>query len=160
MKSDSSTIVGADIDLGLFEDVLLNPGASSAPPAQHQPPSAAPSEPNAAPAVSRAEIVTIPADVQLLTLERGEYSLTIPGYSAKKPNSRPQPLAAADVAAVPGQAADAVTVVSTLKSPPPWPYDRDLILSVTVVADSATLSVIVYRPEGLAASALRVEKLR
>jgi hypothetical protein len=163
MRSDPSKNAGADIDLGLFEDVLLGPGASPVPQVHQQSPSTSVSdETHATPeaAASEAKIVTVPADVRLLTFEQGEYSITIEGYSGGKSQFRPHPFAAVDVTLAPGLPANAVTVVSAGESPPPWPYDRDLILTVTVTANSATLSVIVFRPEGLASPTLHVKKLR
>jgi hypothetical protein len=163
MKSDPSRNISPDIDLGLFEDVLLDPTAPPVPPAANQPTETTAKDdphPTSAANASKSDIVTIPADVRLLILERGEYSLTIAGYSGKRTKSPSHPLAGVDVVVVPGQPADAVTVVSPLGSVPPWPYDRDLRLGVTVTADSAPLSVITYRPDGLATPALRIAKLR
>lgn len=161
MRTPSNDTV-SDLALGLFEDVLLGPGGPLVlPQVQTAPPSAiavkAAGPPKPAPATP--EIVTIAASVEFLTLTRGAYTVTIAGGASGIPQSHPHALAAVDVVLVPGQAADAATLVSVLATEPPWPRDRDVTVSVNVVADSAQLCVIIYQPETVTAtSVLRVEE--
>jgi hypothetical protein len=164
MRSSSNDT--SDLDLGLFEDVLLGPGGPILiPQVEISPPSLvivnehAASPPKPTPVTPKPEIVTTAASVQFLTLGRGTYTVTIAGASGI-PQSHPHALAAVDVVLVPGQAADAATLVSVLTTEPPWPRDRDVTVNVNVAADSAQLCVITYQPEGVTvASLLHVDTL-
>jgi hypothetical protein len=164
MKSSSKDTV-SDLDLGLFEDVLLGPGGPIVQ-AEISAPSVvivnehAARPPKPTPTTPKPEIVTIGASVQFLTLGRGAYTVTIVGGASGIGQSHPHALAAVDVVLVPGQAADAATLISVLTSEPPWSCDRDVTVNVNVVADSAQLCVITYQPEVVtAASLLRVDTL-
>jgi hypothetical protein len=156
MRSSPTNDTGPDVDLGLFEDVLLTPPAAKEPP---QPPRPATEMPAALP-LSFPDTSALAAGVQFLTLDRGLYTVTIAGYANEVPDFQRHPLPAVDIVLLPGQAGDAATVVSPFATAPPWPYDRDVALIVKVSAARAKFCVITYRLEEVTASPLlRIEQL-
>ena len=167
MSSAPSNDTASDVDLGLFEDVLIESSASTAVPHPRRQPSrraaaieAVAGEQKPLPIWQKPETLTVAAGVQFLTLDRGLYTVTIVGYATETSESRPSPFPAVDIVTLPGQAADAAMVVSPFASAPPWPYDRDVALIMKVQADSVKFSVITYRLEEVTASPLlRIEKL-
>jgi hypothetical protein len=167
MSSNPPNDTAADVDLGLFEDVLIESAASTAVPRPRRRPSrraavveAVADEQKPSPIWQKPETLTVAAGVQFLTLDRGLYTVTIVGYATGTSQPSPSPFPAVDIVALPGQAADAAMVVSPFASAPPWPYDRDVALIMKVQAESAKFSVITYRLEEVTASPLlRIEKL-
>jgi hypothetical protein len=161
MRSNPSNDTGPDVDLGLFEDVLLAPVVTStAPPPPPKPAAKATADRAALPPVVSSETSAFAAGVQFLTLDRGLYTVTISGYANDVPEFQPSPLPAVDIVLLPGQTTDAATVVSPFTAAPPWPYGRDVALIVKVSADQARFGVITYRLEEATASPLlRIERL-
>jgi hypothetical protein len=155
MRSSPINDTGPDVDLGLFEDVLLAPPVAAETPPAPRPAAEMP----AAQPLSFPDTSALAAGVQFLTLDRGLYTVTIAGYANEVPDFQPRPLPAVDIVPLPGQAADA-TVVSPFATAPPWPYDRDVALIVKVSAERARFCVITYRLEEVTASPLlRIERL-
>jgi hypothetical protein len=167
MSSNPSNDTASDVDLGLFEDVLIESRASTAVPRpRRRPPrrtaavEAVADEQKPSSIWQKPETLTVAAGVQFLTLDRGLYTVTIVGYATETSGSRYSPFPAVDIVALPGQAADAAMVVSPFASAPPWPYDRDVALIMKIQADSVRFGVITYRLEEVTASPLiRIEKL-
>ncbi len=162
MRSSPPKDTAPAVDLGLFEDVLLAPSTSTVVPSPQRRTAIEPvsARPAPLPVASRPETSTLAAGVQFLTLDRGLYTVTIAGYANDMPEFHAPPLPAVDIVLLPGQAADAATIVSPFAIAPPWAYDRDVALIVKVLADSAKFGVITYRLEEVTASPLlRVEKL-
>jgi hypothetical protein len=167
MSSNPPNDTASDVDLGLFEDVLIESRASTAVshPRRRSSRRAAAIESVAdeqKPSLiwQKPETLSVAAGVQFLTLDRGLYTVTIAGYATETSESRSSPFPAVDIVALPGQAADAAMVVSPFASAPPWPYDRDVALIIKVQADSVRFSVITYRLDEVTASPLlRIEKL-
>ena len=165
MRSSPSKNASVDVDLGLFEDVLLDPTvATPARRSRSRPPKPAnvgePPRPSPSPIVPLPDIVTMAAAVEFLTLARGLYAVTVAGYSNGLTNSTPRMLPAVDIVLAPNEVADAATLLSPFNSMPPWPYDRDVVLVANVLADSAKFCVITYRLDEVTASPiLRVEKI-
>jgi hypothetical protein len=157
MRSGPPNDTGPDVDLGLFEDVLLAPPATTEPP---PPPAQSTAEMPPASLLSFPDTSALAAGVQFLTLDRGLYTVTIAGYANEVPDFQPRPLPAVDIVLLAGQAADVATVVSPFATAPPWPYDHDVALVVKVTAEQAKFCVITYRLEEVTASPLlRVERL-
>jgi hypothetical protein len=156
MRSSPPNDTGPDVDLGLFEDVLLAPPSATEAPPQPQPAAQMP----AAQPPSFPDTSNLAAGVQFLTLDRGLYTVTIAGYANEVPDFQPRPLPAVDIVPLLGQAADAATVVSPFAIAPPWPYDHDVVLIVKVSAERAKFCVITYRLEEVTASPLlRIDRL-
>jgi len=159
MRSSPPNDTGPDVDLGLFEDVLLTPPISTEAPRPPRPAAETPAAPAAALPVFP-DTSALAAGVQFLTLDRGLYTVTIAGYANEVPDFQPRPLPAVDVVLLPDQSADAATVLSPFATAPPWPYDHDVALVVKVTAERAKFGVITYRLEEVTASPLlRIERL-
>jgi hypothetical protein len=172
MRSNIRSSPAFDVDLGLFEDLLVASGTATmaprprtrpahstlAPEPSPEPDADRPKPPSAI--LLRPEIITLAAAVEFLSLDRGLYTVTVVGYSNELANLPPQPLPAVDIMLAPNEAADAATVMSPFVTIPPWPYDRDLVLITNVLADSAKFWVITYRRDELTTSPmLRVERI-